>query len=153
MTLVNFLLVAAMVAVTVTGVLISVTVFAPFGIRSGGLLVHDLHQGAAYASFILVAIHLGMHWEMLVAQLKNWLRIDGSSLGWVITSRIVFIVVVAYGAYASFVNDIGTKLLMQHVFIGWGAVPSLWGFLLDYFAIVGCYAGITYYLFIFATKK
>lgn len=145
-TLVNLLLAVAMVTVFVTGVLISVTVFAPLGIRSGGLLVHDLHQGSAYASFILAAIHLGMHWEMLMAKLKNWLHIDDSSIGWIITSRIVSIAVIAYGVYASSVNHIGANLLMQHVFAGWGAEPSLWRFLLDYFAIVGCYVGITHYL-------
>lgn len=131
----------------VTGVLISVTAFAPLGILSGSLLVHDLHQGSAYASLILIAIHLGLHWEMLMAKLKNWLHIDGSSFGWVITSRITSIVVITYGVYASFTNHIGANLLMQHVFAGWAAEPSLWWFLLDYLAIVGCYVGITYYLF------
>ncbi|VBB04914.1 Hypothetical protein LUCI_0120 [Lucifera butyrica] len=87
LTHVNLLLAVAMVTVFVTGVLISVTVFAPLGMRSGGLFLHDLHQGATYASLILVAIHLGMHWEILMAKLKNWLHIDSSSLGWTITSR------------------------------------------------------------------
>lgn len=146
MTLVNLLLMVAMVTLFVTGMLISVTVFAPLGIRSGDLFMHDLHQGSAYAGLILAAIHLGMHWEMLIAKLRNWLHIDGSSLAWVITSRCVSIVVIAYGVYASFVNHIGANLLMEHVFEGWGAGPSLWGFLWDYFAIVGCYVGVTYYL-------
>ena len=146
MTLANLLLTAAMLTSFVTGVLISVTVFAPLGIRSDGLLVHDLHQGTAYASFILAAIHLGLHWDMLGAKLKSWLHIDGSSLGWIITGRIVAITVIAYGVYASFTHHIGDKLLLQHVFMEWGAAPSLWGFLIDYLAISGCYAGITYYL-------
>lgn len=146
MTFVNLLLVAAMVVALSTGVLISATVFAPLGLRSSDLFVHDLHQGAAYASFVLVAIHLGMYWEMLIVKFKNWLHIDDSSLGWGITSRIVSIVVIAYGFYASFTNNIGEKLLMQRIFVGWGEEPSLWGFLLDHFAIVGCYVSITYYL-------
>lgn len=146
MTLVNLLLVAAMVTVLVTGMLISATVFASLGIRSDNLFVHDLHQGLSYASFILAAIHLGMHWEMLMAKLKNGLHIDSSGFGWVITSRSVSLVVIVYGVYASFTNHIGEKLIMQHVFAGWGEDTSLWGFLLDYIGIVGCYVGITYYL-------
>ena len=146
MTLVNLLLVALMVTVFITGALISVTVFAPLGIRSGSLFVHDLHQGAAYASFILAAIHLGLYWGMLIKRLKNWLHIDDSSFGWIITSRSFSIVVIAYGIYASFVHHVGANLLMQHSFGGWGAEPSLLFFLLDYFAILGCYVGITHYL-------
>ncbi|WP_176772794.1 DUF4405 domain-containing protein [Sporomusa acidovorans] len=146
MNLTNLLLVVAMVTVFVTGVLISVTVFAPLGIRSSSLFMHELHQGSAYASFILAAVHLGFHWEMLVAKCKNWLHIDGASRGWIIMSRSVSIIVITYGIYASFVNQIGDNLLMQHNFAGWGAEISLRGFLLDYFAIMGCYVGITYYL-------
>lgn len=153
MTLVNLFLVVTMVTSLVTGVLISVTVFAPLSLRSSGLFVHDLHQGASYVSLILVAIHLGMHWEMLMAKLKNWLNIDGLSLRWGITSRFVSIIVIAYGVYASFSNHIGEKLLMQHIFVGWGEEPSLWGFLLDYFAIMGCYVGITYYLLYLLRKE
>lgn len=149
LTVFNLLLLVAMVTVFVTGVLISQTVFAPLGIGSRSLFLHDLHQGAAYASLILVAIHLGLHWEMLIAKLKNWLDIDSSSLSWSITSRIVSIAIIAYGVYASFVNNIGANLFMQHVFAGWGAKPTLWKFLFDYFSIVGCYVGFTYYLMYF----
>lgn len=145
-TLVNLLLVVAMVTAFVTGVLISVTVFARLGIRGGGLLVHELHQGAAYTSLILTSIHLGLHWEMLMMKFKNWLHIDGDSFSWGIVSSIASIVVIAYGIHASFVNHIGSNILMQHVFGGWGAAPSFWRFLFDYFSIVGCYVGLTYYL-------
>jgi len=152
LTFFNLLLLAAMGAVFVTGVLISQTVFAPLGIGSRSLFLHELHQGTAYASLILIAIHLGLHWEMLIAKLKNWLRIDSLSRGWSIISRIVSVAIIAYGVYASFVNNIGANLLMQHVFAGWGAKPTLWRFLFDYFSIVGCYIGVTYYLLYFLRR-
>lgn len=146
MTLINLLLLALMLTVLITGVLISVTVFAPLDLRSGSIFMHDLHQWAAYASFILAAIHLGLHWGTLMAKLKNLLHIDNSSPKWIITSRCISIVVIAFGLYASFDNHIGENLLMQHSFGGLGTEPSLLGFLLDYLAIGGCYVGITHYL-------
>lgn len=152
-TAVNLLLMAAVVTVLVTGVLISVTVFAPLSLRGSSLFVHDIHQGAGYVIFLLSAIHLGLHWEMIITKLKNWLKIEGSSLSWALTSRVIAMAIITYGVYASFVNNIGTKLFMQQVFIGWGAVPSLWGFLLDYLSVMGCYVGITHYLFTFGSKK
>ncbi len=146
MMLVNFFLASLMVTVFVTGMLISLTLFAPLGIRSDSLFIHDLHQGAAYASFILAAVHLGLHWRMLSTKFKKWLPIDDSSFGWIIAKRSASIVVITYGIYASFVHHIGANLLMQHSFGGWGTEPSLWFFLLDYFAILGGYIGITHYL-------
>jgi hypothetical protein len=144
-TLVNLLLAVFMLTVFITGVLISVTVFAPLGLGSGSIFLHDFHQGVAYASLILAAIHLGLHWKMLMAKIKNWLHIDDSGFGWIIASRSISIAVIAYGIYASFVNHIGENLLMQYSFAGWGGEPSLFGFLLDYLAIGGCYVGITHY--------
>jgi len=148
MTLFNLLLVLTMITVFVTGVLISKTVFASLGLQSKGLLMHDWHQGSAYASFILTAIHLGLHCEMLMAKLKTWLHIDRFDRSWIVLIRSISIFVIAYGIYASFSNHIGANLLMQHIFNGWGVRPSLWSFLLDYLAIMGCYVGVTYYLLI-----
>lgn len=146
LTLVNLVLVVTIVTTFVTGVLISVTVFARLGIRSGSLLLHELHQGAAYTSLILAAIHLGLHWEMLMMKFKNWLRIDGDSFRWRMVSSMVSIVVIAYGIHASFVNHIGSNILMQHVFGGWETASSFWRFIFDYFSIGGCYVLLTYYL-------
>lgn len=53
---------------------------------------------------------------------------------------------IGYGIYASFTRHIGSKLLLQHGFNDWIAVPSLVGFILDYMMIMGCYVAITYYL-------
>lgn len=141
---VNLFLAAAMITVFVTGALISATVFAPLDIRSASLLAHDLHQGTAYAAFILSAIHLGLHWEMLMAKLRNWRYTAGFCSGWPrLISRFICIVMIAYGINASFENHIGQKLFMEHIF-SWDKTPSFWKSVLDYLAIMGCYVGITH---------
>lgn len=144
--IVNFLLLAVMVTVTVTGVLISQTVFPAFSL-SGNLWIHELHTLSAYSGLILSAIHLGFHWNALWGKLCRWLGIERTAYSYILLSRAASLVIVGYGIYASFTRQIGSKLLLQHVSIGWGAAPpSIAGFIFDYTAIMGCYAAAAYYL-------
>lgn len=144
-TITNLLLLVMMLLVTVTGVFISQTVFPAFSL-SGNLWVHQLHSLSAYLGFILSAIHLGFHWKALWRKLCRWLRINRTNFSYILLSRIVSLLIIGYGIYASFTRHIGSKLLLKHVFNDWAAAPSLVGFVLDYLAIMGCYVAITSYL-------
>jgi len=144
-TVINLLLLGMMIVVTVTGILISQTVFSAFSL-SGHLWVHQLHTFSAYCSFILCGIHLGLHWNAIWGKICRGLGFDTAQSRDVWIGRIAALVVIGYGILASFSHQIGSKLLFEHVFGGWGDKPSLFGFLVDYPAILGCYALITHFL-------
>lgn len=144
-TITNLLLLVMTFLVSVTGVLISQTVFSSFSL-SDNLLAHQLHILSAYLGFILSAIHLGFHWNALRGKLCRWLRIDRMRSSYILLSRIVLLLTVCYGIYASFTRHIGAKLLLQHGFNDWTAAPSLVDFLFNYMAIMGCYIAIAHYL-------
>lgn len=143
---INLLLLIAMLVVLVSGVLISQTVFTSFGVRVS-LIVHEIHILAGYLSFLFMAVHLGLHWEMLTMRARRWMGIEAaSSLTYRLVSRGAAILIMGYGIHASFSRDIGSKLLMEHTFENWGSTPSLLEFTLDYLAIMGLYIGIAHYL-------
>lgn len=144
-TITNLLLLVMMLLVTVTGVLISQTVFSVFSL-SENLWAHQLHMLSAYLGFILSAIHLGFHWNALCGKLCRWLRIDYMNFSYILLSRIASLLLIGYGIYASFTRHFGSKILLKHVFNDWAIAPSLVGFILDYMAIMGCYVAITSYL-------
>ncbi|XFO64447.1 hypothetical protein SPSIL_005490 [Sporomusa silvacetica DSM 10669] len=141
----NLLLCVMMVLVVITGVLISQTVFASLSL-SDNILIHELHILFAYSGFILIAIHLGFHWNELFGKLYHLLKIDRTSSSFILLSRLASLFIISYGIYASFTRQIGSKLFLQHVVTDWAATPSLIGFIVDYAAIMGCYVAITYYL-------
>ncbi len=144
-TITNVLLLVMMLLVTVTGVLISQTVFSVFPL-SQKLWVHQLHTLSAYLGFILSAIHLGFRWNALWGKISHRLRIDCMNFRYIILNRIALLLLIGYGIYASFIRHIGSKLLLLHGFNDWTATPSLVGFIFDHMAIMGCYAAITYLL-------
>ncbi|AIF50308.1 protein of unknown function DUF4405 [Pelosinus sp. UFO1] len=143
-TVVNLLLFATMMLLIVMAVLISQTIFAAVSLN-GDIVAHQLHMMAGYWFFILVSIHLGLHWEMLVGKMYRWLEISCTSRD-IMVSRIFSIFIIGYGSYVSFSRHIGSKLLVQHTFSNWATAPSMSSFVFDYLAIMGCYIGVTYYL-------
>lgn len=140
----NLLLMIIMTLVFVTGVLISQTVFPVFP-SSRMLWIHELHTLSAYVGFILIAIHLGLHWNGLYERFCHWRGIDTKNLPCVLLGRSISLLIVSYGIYASYVQQIGSKLLLQHTFLGWGEASFL-SFVVDYTAIMGLYVAATHYL-------
>jgi hypothetical protein len=75
---VNLLLLVMMLLLIVTAVLISQTIFSMVSFN-GNIVAHQLHRMAAYWCFILVSIHLGLHWEILVGKICHRLEIGWKS--------------------------------------------------------------------------
>lgn len=139
----NILLLTMMILVFVTGLLISQTVFPVFS-SSRMLWLHELHTFSAYAGFVLSAIHLGLHWDGLYEKFCRWRGIDTENLSCVVVGRGISLIIVSYGIYASYSQQIGSKFLLQHTFSGWEDV-SLLMFVLDYLAIMGLYVAVAHY--------
>lgn len=142
--IINLLLLIMMALLFVTGLLISQTVFPVFA-SSRMLWIHQLHTFSAYAGFILFAIHLGLHWEGLYERFCRWRGIDTGNFAYILWSRSISLLIIGYGIYASYVQQIGSKLFLQHTFLGWGEA-SLFSFVVDYTGIMGLYTAIGHYL-------
>ena len=60
--------------------------------------------------------------------------------------RSTAFLIAAYGSYAFFQRQIGSYLFLQNEFVYWDFNEPLAAFFADYFAIMGLFAGVGYYL-------
>ncbi len=67
---VNTLLLAAMLFLMVSGIMLSNHVFGFLGIGFGASFARLAHLAASHWGFVLMALHLGLHWGMITARLK-----------------------------------------------------------------------------------
>ena len=67
---VNILLLAAMLFLMVSGIMLSNHVFDFIGIDFGASFARLAHLAASHWSFVLMALHLGLHWGMITSRLK-----------------------------------------------------------------------------------
>ncbi|CAK7255783.1 MULTISPECIES: DUF4405 domain-containing protein [unclassified Shinella] len=141
---VTFLLLVAMLALLVTSVLISHAlsgVMSPFG----GFTVRQIHTLAAYWVLVIVAVHLGLRWPMLMGVARKLARITQPSAARTLVLRMIAILVAIHGVWSSFALAVGTKLSMQMTLDWWNFEESVMGFFVHCIAILGLYICLTYY--------
>lgn len=68
---VNACLFAAMLGTMVSGVILSRSVFAFLPLSGGVAFARPLHIFCAFWGFVLMALHLGLHWGMVVGLVRK----------------------------------------------------------------------------------
>lgn len=144
-TSVNLIFIVTLFISIISGVLISQSLVPFIALRGTNTLwLHEVHQSSSYICFIFIGIHVGLCWKILWIRLQAWLGVIHFYKKCSVLGDILAACVILYGFYASFSNHIGSMILMEHGF-GWGPPPSAVKFFLDFLALLGCYAGLTYY--------
>lgn len=132
----NISIALAMAALLVTSLLISRSVFAFLSV-SGGPTAREIHILAAYWAFILAAVHLGLHWSMIMAVTGRLLRVGPPDAIRTAALRAVAGAIVAYGIRSMFVMGIGDRLIGRPSIDFWDFQESTIGFFLHHVAILG----------------
>ena len=142
---VDLLVFAAMAALVYSGIVLSRYTFAFLPISGGMSLARRLHILGSYWGFLLMSIHLGLHWNMVIGMAKKGLRLKKSSK---IRSALLFFTGAAISLYgiAVFIRrDFLTYLLLRSDFVFLDYGESVLLFYIDYFALMGLCILIAHY--------
>jgi len=80
------------------------------------ILLHQLHVSLPYAWLILAGLHIGLHWEGLLGRLCGVTGGNVSPGHGKMISRLAMVIIFALGIWGSFLNRVGDRLLMKHIF-------------------------------------
>lgn len=141
-TAVNLLLLADMLALMVSGIRMSRYVF-PFVPGFGSIATaRRLHMLASYWGFVLMSIHLGLHWGMVTGMIRKARAGKPSPVktaaAWGIAG-----VIGAYGAYAFRRNQIWMYLFLRAEFVFFDDSQPPARFFADHLAIMGLFVFLT----------
>lgn len=145
-------LLAVMLALLLTSVMISRTVFSFLQLK-GSFTVRQIHIFAAYWSLIFVAIHLGVRWQRIMNATRSALNIAGASTARTLALRLIAGAIAVHGLQSSFLMDVGSKLSFQMSLDGWDFENSTPGFFLNWISIVGLYVFLTHYVLSWIQKR
>jgi hypothetical protein len=109
---INLTLLGTMLTLLVTSVLISQAVFAFLPLNSS-FTARQVHTLVGYLALIIAAIHLGLHWTMIMGFVRSRLGIRVESRWASIALRGLAVVIAAFGVHSLFALNVGSKLLMQ----------------------------------------
>lgn len=142
----NLLVLAAMLGLMVSGIMLSRHVFAFLSIGGGASFARILHMVSAYWGFVLMALHLGLHWNMILRSPKKlWERYLPAKV-----ETPVFwgagTVIALYGLSVFVKRDLLDYMLLrtQFVFLDFGEPKFL--FFADYLAMMGLFIYIAHFL-------
>lgn len=143
--LVVLLLISA-VCLIGSGIILSRHVFNFLPIQVGRSFARKLHMFSAYWGFVLMAIHLGLHWNILLNRIYKMLNIKVLTNAYKWGSRILSMAFAGYGIYAFIKRNIGSYLLLKTQFAFFDFEEPLILFFIDYLSIISLFVFIVYYL-------
>lgn len=151
-TAVNVLLLLVMVVLCVTGAMNSRYVFGFSQFSHGGMAVRQVHTFAAYWGLILIGIHTGLHWGMIGTVMQKTVGIGNNNRTGLLILYFVSMTIAAYGVWASFDRDMGSKLFLGFSFDFWAPDRPKILFFTHTLSIVGLYALLAHYALRFVGK-
>ena len=114
-TVLVFLMIGSVLASAVSGIMLSEHLYTFLSISKGASIARSVHMVCAYLNYILMSLHLGLHWNMMLSAMQKDKGRKSASGRW--TLRAMAIVIAAYGIYAFFRRQIGEYLFLQTHFL------------------------------------
>jgi len=139
----NLSLLGTMLLLLVTSVLASQSLFAFLPLPSFSL--RELHVLAAFWVLVIFAVHLGLHWSIVMGAVRNALGLKGPGIARTWVLRALAAAIAAYGVHSSFVMMMGSKLLNRPTLDMWDFSQATVQFFAHYGSIVGLYAALAHY--------
>jgi hypothetical protein len=133
-----------MLVLFVTSLLISETLS---GIMPpvGGFTVRQIHTVSAYWMLVIVAVHLGLRWPMIMGLARSLSGITQPNAARALALRAAAAVIAGMGVWSSFELGLGSKLAMRMTLDWWNFEEAAAGFFLHCLAIVGLWISATHY--------
>ena len=149
---INLLFLATMALMMISAVLISSDLF-PFIPINNDMMLRQIHVQTAYWGFIIMAVHIGLSWGMIMNSARRMTGLTGTSRTRTIALRILAVLIVIYGVHSSFEREMGSKLTIYNPFGNWFNDDSIIRFLIDHLSIIGIYICGTHYALKFIQRQ
>ena len=120
----------------ISGIMLSNHVFAFLNIRGGMSFARLTHMASSYWGFVLMAMHLGLHWGMFLGMARKALKRRQPSRLRKILLPTLGAAIAAYGVATFIRRDLLSYMLLQTHFVFLDFSEPIFLFYLDYLATV-----------------
>ena len=139
-TVIALLCLAVMAGVAASGLLLSNHVFPDLRVRVWEGCAVQLHLGGSFWGFVLMSLHLELHWEIVWNHTRTLPAVSRKIL------RVSGWLAALYGVFAFWKRDFPKYLLLRTHFLMFEDGDTVPAFLLDYLAIMILFALCSHYI-------
>lgn len=144
-TVLNATLLAAMLSLAYSGVVLSRHVFDFLPITSGMALARVMHLSASYWGFVLMSLHIGLHWGIVVGMFHKLAGGKRSPvLAWI--ARFLAVAIAIYGAVCFRHADIFSYMFVKAEFVFFDYEKSTAQVFAEHIAMMGTWIFAGYYV-------
>ncbi|MDE6728170.1 MAG: DUF4405 domain-containing protein [Oscillospiraceae bacterium] len=143
--IVNIAVLTAMLCLGYSGIVMSRNVFAFLHIGKGMALARSMHLAASYCGFVLMSLHLGLHWGMIIGLFRKLTNGKApAAVAWIM--RTVAAAVAVFGAILFIKADIFSYMFLQNDFAFFDFDKSAITVFAEYIMMMGTWVLIGYYI-------
>jgi hypothetical protein len=139
------ILLVTMAALLVTSLMISQSVFG-FLPLNGGYTARQIHTLAAYWALVIVSVHVGLRWSMIMGVMQNLFGITAGSHVRTLLLRAAAFAIAAYGIHSASVIGLGAKLTATVTIDYWDFTVATLPFFIHLGSIMGLCGLASHYL-------
>ena len=138
------LLLLSILGAMVSGVILSRHVLSFIPIEGGQSFARKIHMLSAYWGFVLMSLHLGFHWKMMMGIARKFTKKSSSTKAWALP--VIAFLIAGYGIYAFITREIGSYMFLKNEFVFFDFDEPLVFFIIDYIAVMGLFVFVGHYL-------
>ncbi len=127
----------------ISGILLSDHIFQMIKINGTYMTARQIHMFCAYWGLMVMSLHLGIHWNMVVAMTGRLFKKASAIRTWIV--RSIAAVAAGYGIYAFGKRQIVDYLFLKMHFVFYDYEEGVFPFLIDYLTVMILLAFIGYF--------
>ena len=140
----NIVVSLCMLGLMVSGIILSRKVFAFLPISGGTALARRLHILSSFWGFVMMALHLGLHWNMIIGMVRKAAGLVSSKTLRIIL-RAAAALIAVYGVYAFIKNKFLSYMFLTTPFVFFDFERPVALFFIEYIAIMELFIFISHY--------
>lgn len=145
-TVINFSVLFTMLCLGFSGIVMSHYVFAALPIHGLMATARMMHLAASYWGFVLMSVHLGLHWSMILGMCRKLIgsREKPQIITWIL--RIAAVLLAVYGLYLFGGKNIPLYMFLKQQFVFFDFEQGAAAVFMEYFAMMWFWVFAAYYV-------
>lgn len=144
-TLINISALISMLCLGFSGIVLSRHIFAGLPIQGPMATARTMHLAASYWGFVLMSIHLGFHWSMVLGLFRRLWSRKKTPATFVWLMRFIAIFIAGYGAYCFHKQNIVSYMFLKQEFVFFDFEQSAVSVFAGYITMMGLWVFIGFY--------
>lgn len=143
--IINLSVLASMLCLGFSGIVMSRHVFAELPIHGPMATARTMHLAASYWGFVLMSIHLGFHWSMILGMFGRLWNGKKMPAVFVWLMRFIAVFIAGYGAYCFHKNNIASYMFLKQEFVFFDFEQSAASVFAEYISMMGLWIFVSFY--------